>query len=39
MTRPFTKEEVKETVFEMKEDSAPGLDGFGVVFYKNAGTS
>jgi hypothetical protein len=34
MTRPFTKKEVKETVFEMSEDSAPGPDGFGVAFYK-----
>jgi hypothetical protein len=40
MTRPLTEEEVKETVFEMSEDSAPGSDGFGVAFYKkNAGTS
>jgi hypothetical protein len=34
LTRPFTAEEVKKTVFSMKEDSAPGADGFGVVFYK-----
>jgi predicted glutamine amidotransferase len=34
LTRPFTAEEVKKTVFSMKEDSAPGPDGFGVVFYK-----
>jgi hypothetical protein len=34
MTRPFTEKEVKETVFEMSEDSAPGPDGFGVAFYK-----
>jgi hypothetical protein len=30
----FTSEEVKETVFEMKEEVAPGPDGFGVSFYK-----
>jgi hypothetical protein len=34
MARPFTEEEVKETVFGMNEDSAPGPDGFGVAFYK-----
>jgi hypothetical protein len=34
MTRPFTEEEVKETVFGMNEDSALGPDGFGVAFYK-----
>jgi hypothetical protein len=34
LTRPFTAEEVKKTVFSMKEDSAPGVDGFGVVLYK-----
>jgi hypothetical protein len=32
--KPFTLEEVKETIFEMKEESAPGPDGFGVGFYK-----
>lgn len=38
LTRPFTENEVKEVVFSMKENSAPGPDGFGVAFYKkNAG--
>lgn len=34
LTRPFTEEEIKEAVFSMKENSAPGPDGFGVIFYK-----
>jgi mannosylglycoprotein endo-beta-mannosidase len=34
LLKPFTLEEVKETVFEMKEEVAPGPDGFGVSFYK-----
>lgn len=34
LTRPFTEEEVKKVVFSMKENSAPGPDGFGVAFYK-----
>jgi hypothetical protein len=37
LLKPFTLAEVKETVFEMREDSAPGPDGFGVSFYKNTG--
>lgn len=34
ITKPFMEEEVKKVIFDMKENSAPGLDGFGVVFYK-----
>ena len=34
LTRPFTLEEVKQAIFYMKEDSAPGPDGFPVSFYK-----
>jgi hypothetical protein len=34
LIKPFTPTEVKETAFEMREDSAPGPDGFGVSFYK-----
>ena len=32
LTKPFSEEEVKATVFSMKEDTAPGLDGFSVSF-------
>lgn len=39
LTKPFTEEEeeeeVKKVIFSMKENSAPGPDGFGVCFYKN----
>lgn len=34
LTRPFSEKEVKEAVFNMMENSAPGPDGFGVAFYK-----
>jgi hypothetical protein len=34
LTRPFLEDEVKKTVFDMKENSTPGPDGFGVSFYK-----
>ena len=32
--KPFTEVEVKQAFFQMKEDSAPGPDGFGVTFCK-----
>lgn len=35
LLKPFSEEEVKKSVFEMKESTAPGPDGFGVSFYKN----
>ena len=31
---PFSLEEVKKTVFSMKENTAPDPDGFSVSFYK-----
>jgi len=34
LTRPFSEEEVKRVVFDMKENTAPGPDGFSVTFYK-----
>jgi hypothetical protein len=34
LLKPFTIEEVRETIFEMKEETTPGPDGFGVSFYK-----
>lgn len=33
LTQPFTEEEVRKTIFDMKENTAPGPDGFGVTFY------
>jgi len=35
LTRPFTEEEVRKVVFDMKDNTAPGPDGFGVTFYKS----
>lgn len=35
LIRPFTEEVVINTIKGMKENTAPGPDGFGVVFYKN----
>ncbi|KAL0455482.1 UNVERIFIED_CONTAM: hypothetical protein Slati_0887400 [Sesamum latifolium] len=36
LIRPFTKEEVKATLFDIEEDRAPGPDGFSSGFYKAA---
>ena len=35
LIKPFSEKEIKHAIFEMKEDSAPGPDGFGVAFFKN----
>ena len=35
LTRPFTEEEVRKVVFDMKDNTALGPDGFGVTFYKS----
>lgn len=32
--RPFIEEEERKTVFDMKENTTPSPDGFGVSFYK-----
>ena len=32
LTKPFSEEEVKKAVFDMKENTAPRPDGFGVTF-------
>lgn len=34
LTRPFIEEEVRKCVFDMKENTTLGPDGFGVTFYK-----
>ena len=34
MTRPFTLQEIEDTIMEMKSNSAPGPDGIPVMFYK-----
>jgi hypothetical protein len=34
LLQPFTEEEVKKTIFSMKDDTAAELDGFSVIFYK-----
>jgi hypothetical protein len=33
LTRPFSPEEVRKAIVEMKADSAPGPDGLPVVFF------
>ena len=35
LIKAFELEEIKSVMMEMKECSAPGLDGFGAIFYKN----
>jgi hypothetical protein len=35
LTRPFLEEEVRNVVFGMKENFAPGPDGLSVCFYKS----
>ena len=35
LNSPFSEEEVRKVIFDMKENSAPGPDGFGVSFYKS----
>lgn len=34
LTAPFSMEEIKEVVMGMRENSAPGPNGFGVTFFK-----
>jgi hypothetical protein len=34
LTSPFTEKEVKEAIFEMKPNKAPGPDGFPAEFYQ-----
>jgi hypothetical protein len=34
LVKPFSMEEIKEVVMEMKENSAPCPNGYGVVFFK-----
>jgi hypothetical protein len=34
LTTPFTEKEVKEAIFEMKHNKAPGPDGFPAEFYQ-----
>jgi hypothetical protein len=33
---PFSMEEIKGVIMEMKENSAPGPNGFSVSFFKNS---
>jgi len=34
LIKPFSEEEIKAAIFEMKSASAPGPNGFGVQFFK-----
>lgn len=38
LSKPFTLEEIKAVIMDMKENSAPGPIGFGVSFLRNSGT-
>jgi hypothetical protein len=33
---PITDEEIKKTLFSLKDNKAPGLDGFSVGFFKKS---
>lgn len=33
LTTPFVEKEVREAIFEMEHNKAPGLDGFPTEFY------
>ena len=35
MTSPFTEEEVRNAVFQMEHNKAPGPDGFPAEFYQH----
>ena len=35
LLKPFIELELKKVIFSMKENSAPGPDGFSVSFYKH----
>jgi hypothetical protein len=35
LTRPFTMDEVREAIFQMEQNKAPGLDGFSAEFYQS----
>ena len=34
MTAPFTEEEVRNAIFQMEHNKAPGPDGFSAEFYQ-----
>lgn len=36
LVKPFSEEEIKEVVMGMKENSAPGPNGYGVVFFNKS---
>ena len=35
LTAPFTEDEVRQAIFQMKHNKAPGPDGFPAEFYQN----
>ena len=35
ITRHFTEEEIKQVIFGIRDDMAPGPDGFSITFYKH----
>ena len=36
LTRPVTDKEIKDTLFDIRDDKAPGPDGFSSAFFKKA---
>lgn len=34
LVKPFLGEEIKEVIMDMKENSAPGPNGYGLIFFK-----
>lgn len=37
LTRPVKKEDIKEAMFSIQDDKAPGYDGFTSCFFKKHG--
>src|SRR5438128_9571009 len=37
LTAPFTEKEIKEAIFQLEHNKAPGPDGFPAEFYQNYG--
>jgi len=35
LTAPFTKKEIREAIFDMEHNKAPGSDGFPDEFYQH----
>lgn len=38
LTEPYTEDEVRQALFQMHPEKAPGMDGFSALFIINSGT-